>query len=262
MSKLSLTIITINYNNSIGLLKTLNSINYQTNKNFEYVIIDGDSTDGSVQHILDFKHANYKYLIEKDTGIYNAFNKGINLSTGKFLLFLNSGDEMLNDQITNIIINKSNNDDFLNIYALNFIKENNAISPYFLTKKIDACYVLKNFIPHPSTIISKTLFEKIGLFNENYKYAGDHEFFVRFYLSKYADKFIVHDELIVNHYLDGSSNDKNNLNTILKEREKALNENINNSFIKESIQFYLEFSKIEFVLFSLKKWAKKISLIK
>lgn len=257
-----LSIITINYNNSIGLLKTLNSISSQANKNFEYVIIDGNSTDGSVQHILDFKHTNYKYLIEKDTGIYNAFNKGINLSTGNFLLFLNSGDEMVNNQITDTIIKNSNNDNLLSIYALNFINENNAVSPYFITKKINAYYVLKNFIPHPSTIISKSLFDKIGFFNENYKYAGDHEFFVRFYLSKYADKFSVHNDLIVNHYLDGLSNDINNLNTILKEREKALDENIDNTFIKESIQFYLEFAKIEFVLFSLKKWTKKLNLIK
>lgn len=262
MTNLILSIITINFNNSNGLLKTIKSINFQKNQNFEYIIIDNESNDGSLEHIQGFKRTNYKYLIEKDSGIYNAFNKGLKLSNGKLVLFLNSGDELVNDQIIDIIINNSDNDNFLNIFGLNFIKFNNVVNSYIIPKKIDASYVLKNFIPHPSTVINKSIFDKIGFFNENYKYAGDHEFFVRFFLSQYANKFTVQDELIVNHYLDGLSNDIKNLNVILKERKMALNENITNPFIKETIQFYLEFEKIKFLLISLKKCLKKLYLKK
>lgn len=135
MTNLILSIITINFNNCNGLLKTIKSINYQKNKNFEYIIIDNESNDGSVQYILDFKHSNYKYLIEKDSGIYNAFNKGLKLSNGKFILFLNSGDELINDEIIDIIINNSDNDQFLNIFGLNLIKFHNVVTSFVTPKK-------------------------------------------------------------------------------------------------------------------------------
>ena len=86
------SIITINYNNRDGLEMTINSVLEQTYKDFEYIIIDGGSTDGSLEVIK--KHAaqiDY-WVSEPDNGIYNAMNKGIRKATGDYLNFMNSGD--------------------------------------------------------------------------------------------------------------------------------------------------------------------------
>ena len=94
MKKLS--IITINLNNQSGLIKTIQSVISQTFKDFEWIIIDGDSTDGSKEllkkHIQHFTHC----ISEKDNGIYNAMNKGIKLAQGEYIYFLNSGDYLCN----------------------------------------------------------------------------------------------------------------------------------------------------------------------
>ena len=91
----TLTIITINYNNAPGLQKTMESVLAQTSKDFEYIVIDGASTDGSVEFLQSFKLSNFQTLnliSEPDSGIYNAMNKGIRMAKGEYLHFLNSGD--------------------------------------------------------------------------------------------------------------------------------------------------------------------------
>ena len=91
MSNKKLTIITINYNNSKGLLKTFESIKNQTWLDFEYIVIDGGSTDGGKELIENNKQINY-WVSEKDSGVYNAMNKGIRAATGDYIIFMNSGD--------------------------------------------------------------------------------------------------------------------------------------------------------------------------
>jgi glycosyltransferase involved in cell wall biosynthesis len=258
----SLSIVTINYNNKFGLIKTLDSVNNQTNKNFEYVVIDGNSTDGSIEIIKKNATSNYKYLIEDDNGVYDAFNKGINNSSSNFILFLNSGDTFIDSESVNFILSSLSPDFLLNIYGINLIKSSSEISILNLPCKIDLVYVLKNFIPHPSTVISKELFFKIGLFNTSFKFAGDHEFFVRFFLSTFSLQYKVHDRILANHYLDGISNEKLNVKRILNERKRALNENLNNEILRDVIDFYLEFHKLNFLLKGIKKAIKCFILTK
>lgn len=81
-----LSIITINYNNRLGLLKTMQSVVEQSYKNFEYLIIDGGSDDGSLEDILNYEHCLSFWCSEKDKGVYNAMNKGIVKATGEYLL--------------------------------------------------------------------------------------------------------------------------------------------------------------------------------
>lgn len=93
-----LSIITINLNNKDGLKKTLRSIDNQSNKNFEYLVIDGNSSDGSQDLINNSAFIDIK-ISEKDSGIYDAMNKGIQLAKGEYLLFLNSGDYLNNSEV-------------------------------------------------------------------------------------------------------------------------------------------------------------------
>ena len=87
-----LSIITINLNNLEGLKRTFESIVEQTCRDFEWIVVDGDSTDGSREYMEQNKQYTSHYISEKDTGIYNAMNKGIRMAKGEYLLFLNSGD--------------------------------------------------------------------------------------------------------------------------------------------------------------------------
>ena len=107
--KLKLSIITINYNNAAGLKKTLDSVASQTCTDFEHIIVDGASTDGSVDIIREYENtlasclsplaSRLKWLSESDTGVYNAMNKGIKLAKGEYLLFLNSGDYLVEESV-------------------------------------------------------------------------------------------------------------------------------------------------------------------
>jgi len=87
-----LSVITINYNNSKGLENTINSVIKQTLPQFEYIIIDGKSSDNSIEIINKYKSFISKWVSEKDEGLFDAMNKGISISRGEYLIFMNSGD--------------------------------------------------------------------------------------------------------------------------------------------------------------------------
>jgi len=94
-----LSIITINYNDKVGLERTLKSVVTQTYKAFEFLVIDGGSTDGS-KELIEANKANINYWVsEPDKGIYNAMNKGIIKANGEYLLFINSGDELFSPTV-------------------------------------------------------------------------------------------------------------------------------------------------------------------
>lgn len=89
---MQISIITVNYNNKEGLIRTIESIRAQTSKLFEYIVVDGNSKDGSVNVISENEAIITKWISEKDTGIYNAMNKAIRLASGAYCIFMNSGD--------------------------------------------------------------------------------------------------------------------------------------------------------------------------
>src|SRR6476620_8472507 len=94
-----ISIITINYNDKEGLKKTIESVISQTFKDFEFLVIDGNSSDGG-KDVLEQYKAHIDYCVsEPDTGVYNAMNKGIRAATGDFVLFLNSGDLLYKNDI-------------------------------------------------------------------------------------------------------------------------------------------------------------------
>jgi len=179
MSKIS--IISINYNDAIGLEKTIVSVLNQSYSDYEYIIIDGNSTDGSKEVIIKYQDQLTYWVSEKDSGIYNAMNKGINVATGDYLLFMNSGDALVDDtNILNICSEKLIED----IVAFDCFleKENKIVGRRTHLEKPTLFYVYKNGFKHQSTFIKRRLFEKIGLYNENYKIAGDYEFWIRSFL--------------------------------------------------------------------------------
>ncbi|MFT3754057.1 MAG: glycosyltransferase family 2 protein [Paludibacter sp.] len=173
-----LSIITINYNNAVGLKKTIESVAQQVNTSFEYIVIDGGSTDGS--QVVINQYANYIdiWISEPDSGIYNAMNKGIGLATGEYLLFINSGDWLATNRVVeNVTFYLGAGFDILS-GELELVKPDSDTQKLFPPPKVDLNYSIKHGLTHPNTIIKKSLFDKYGYYNEQNAIISDWEFFL------------------------------------------------------------------------------------
>ena len=168
-----LSIITINFNNADGLAKTMQSVIAQTYKNIEYIVIDGGSTDGSKTLIEGHAAPIAEWVSEPDRGIYHAMNKGIEKSTSAYLLFLNSGDVLMNkDTIANCFPAKMTAD-----IVYGSISSAGRVITY--PSELDFTYFFRDSIPHPATFISRKAFEASGKYNEGNKIVSDWEFFLK-----------------------------------------------------------------------------------
>lgn len=222
-----LSIITINLNNAEGLQKTISSVNNQTFKDFEHIIIDGKSTDNSLEVINKYAQiasATLKWSSEPDSGIYQAMNKGIIMSNGMYILFLNSGDYLKEKSTLEQVFCRSYTEEIVagdcsvskngqNIYL--------AIPPDVVTFRTLFTYV----IPHQSTFFRSDLFKTIGLYSENYKINSDLDFFIKALIIKNCT--YIHIPLIITDYnLEGYSSMPENKNIYENERKEIFSINI------------------------------------
>jgi glycosyltransferase involved in cell wall biosynthesis len=174
MSKLS--IITINYNNLEGLKKTVECVVNQTWRDFQYIVIDGGSTDGSAAYIESQSEYIDYWVSEPDKGIYNAMNKGIVVAAGEYLLFLNSGDDLKNSKsLKEIFIHLEFYDIIyfdINVVGIdaNYIKK--------CPEVLNFNYLYSQTLPHQSTFVKRELFKKVGYYDENLKIVSDWKFFI------------------------------------------------------------------------------------
>ena len=173
---MKLSIITINYNNCDGLRKTIESVVNQTCHEFEYIIIDGGSTDGSVDVIKQYADKIDYWVSEPDKGIYNAMNKGISAAKGEYLNFMNSGDCFFDNTSVSNFNDINANEDIVFGNMIDSItgKRMGCIA----TDKITAADFFTASLPHQASFIRKQMFEKYGLYDEKYKIASDWKFFL------------------------------------------------------------------------------------
>lgn len=172
-----ISIVTINYNNPIGLKKTIDSVVNQTWKNFEYIIIDGGSTNGDVDIIKSYENQINYWISEPDKGIYNAMNKGIKKATGDFIIFMNSGDNFTNLSVLEEVQSKLSSD--FDIYYGDYyrIKSNSKRRKTF-PESLSFSFFYSGSLAHPSTFFRRTLFDEIFFYNESYKIVSDWEFYI------------------------------------------------------------------------------------
>jgi glycosyltransferase involved in cell wall biosynthesis len=171
-----LSIITINLNNSAGLQKTMASVFAQTFTDYEYLVIDGGSTDGSVDEIKNHQNKLVYWISEKDNGIYHAMNKGIAKAKGEYLLFLNSGDYLVNNEVLGKMIAESEDKDI--VYGTLVVDDKGKRFNKEYPEHLNFSFFLRDTLPHPCTLIKRSLFEKIGLYDENLKSTSDWKFFL------------------------------------------------------------------------------------
>lgn len=181
-----LSIITINRNNASGLEKTISSVASQTCKDFEYIVVDGASTDRSVEVIRNHEVSfggRLKWISEPDKGIYNAMNKGIKMASGDYLQFLNSGDCLMTDDVIDRMLKTLKANDFPAIQYGNMIKEmpNGKLlkDKSFAGKDIPFLAFYLGTLNHSPSFIKRLLFDKYGLYDESLKIVSDWKWFLQ-----------------------------------------------------------------------------------
>lgn len=220
---MKLSLITINYNNASGLEKTIRSVLSQKNlssDSFEYIVVDGGSTDGSVDVIKkyennpEFKIGISKWVSERDSGIYNAMNKGIRLCSGSIIGLLNSGDEAVEDAYDDILKIHKNHPEAILYGGMNFY-ENGKFKKVYAFSADD---LPAQMIAHPASFVPKSIYEKYGSYDESYRSSGDWDLFVKFY--KAGVQFVYTNKNYVNFDCSGISNSNEKL--VIKEDKRVI----------------------------------------
>lgn len=217
-----ISIITVNYNNLAGLKKTVESVRSQTWQELEYIIIDGDSTDGSKDY-LEQNTKLFDYCVsEPDRGVYHAMNKGIAKATGEYLFFLNSGDHFYNNKVLEKNQHLIENYDLI-YFNMQVVGEHKQFIKEY-PDSLSFAYFLKDSLPHPAIFINRNLFQKVGLFKDDFKIVADWKFFIDSVCRYNASYFHVDTTLTI-FYLDGISSLLENRIIIDKEKQEVLQSN-------------------------------------
>jgi len=176
------SIITVVYNGERTIEETIKSILAQSYKNIEYIIVDGDSTDGTVEIIKKYSDSISYWVSEKDNGIYDAMNKGIKASSGEIIAIVNADDTLYLDTLKNV-------QELMSLYNLDYtygsihlMDENGVVVGETTPMNSDDIEVRKYIdmpFPHPSMFVKKEVYNKIGLFNNEFRLSADYDFVLR-----------------------------------------------------------------------------------
>jgi glycosyltransferase involved in cell wall biosynthesis len=228
MNKIS--IITINYNNKIGLEKTLSSVLDQSFTDFEFIIVDGDSADGSKDLLASNKSKFTHCISEPDHGIYNAMNKGIRLAKGDYLLFLNSGDILHNNDVIKNV-NELIRGDYDIYYGdvIHLTKE--VIREEKFPDHLSFSFFYVHNLCHQASFIKRKLFYELFFYNEEFKIISDWEFFV--YAICKMNVSYKHLNMFISYYdTTGISSNLENHALVLSERSISITKHFP-TFIKD-----------------------------
>lgn len=215
------SIVTATFNSQNTVADALASVKKQTYKNFEHIIIDGASNDETLSILEKHKYDKLKIFSEKDNGIYDALNKGIEKASGDVIAFLHADDIYANNFCLEKIAKLFNEKNADAIYAdLQYVSENdtsrivrNWKSGEFLPQNIKRGWMP----PHPTFFVRSHLYQKFGNFNTSYKIAADYDLMMRF-LSKYKITVAYLPEVTIKMRIGGASN-KNIKNILVKMKE-------------------------------------------
>jgi glycosyltransferase involved in cell wall biosynthesis len=289
---MKLSIITINYNNAEGLRKTLASVASQTYRDIEHIIVDGASTDGSVDVIKEYENQlnithstiHLFWSSEKDNGIYDAMNRGIRKATGEYVQILNSGDLLAAPDVTermmaalNELMNEGVNElrevpifygNMLKSYDGKTIINRDTCGGKMYTPE-SFLYFYKGTLNHDCAYIRRDLFEKYGLYNEDMKICSDWEWYVRAIVLGGEKPIYTNIDVTIFDMNGVSESHGKNAELIKKERREYLESILPPAVLRDYDQFafpllqYQRLKKyhlwglvhfIERVLFKFEKW--------
>lgn len=199
------SIITPCLNSRDTIVRTLESVMSQTEQDFEYLIIDGGSTDGTKEILQEYKvrfNGKMTFWSEKDGGIYDAMNKGIRKAKGEIIGIINSDDWYEKDALENV--KKYNSSEKCLIFH-GMMRTIDSLNGKEIRTTINSADYLKDaMINHPTVFVKKMVYQRFGVFNCKYKYGADYELMIRFYKSGQV-KFIPMYKIIANFCTGGMS---------------------------------------------------------
>lgn len=205
---MKVSLITVSYNSDKTIKDTISSVLSQSYQDIEYIIVDGNSKDNTVEIVKEYESlfkGRLKWVSEADKGLYDAMNKGIKLATGEIIGIINSDDLYTDEYVIEKVVKKMKADNVDIMYAnLQFVDE-------FNTKKIVRRWIPGNgsFIfgwnpPHPTTFVRKKVYDNIGLYKNEYKISSDYDFLFRsIQANKIKTAYL--NEFIVNMRMGGAS---------------------------------------------------------
>jgi len=176
---LLLTVVTVVFNSDRYIEQTIQSVINQTYDGIEYIIIDGDSTDGTLEIIKRYEHAIDYWVSESDKGIAHAMNKGIKASSGDYILFLHADDYFLNEQVVQTAVSYMDSKSDIAAFNIIFQKQDKEIE--CRPRGFNYWLNFKTGLYHQGVFCSRAVFKKLGGFDESYTIAMDYEFWLRAY---------------------------------------------------------------------------------
>jgi len=217
-----ISIITIAYNNVSDIETTIKSVVGQTYNNIEYIIVDGGSTDGTLDIINNYKQHITKVISEPDNGIYDAINKGIKAATGEIVGMIHAGDRLYDHQIIQNVANHFENHDIHISYGHDVIV-NRDDSPIRVVKspEYNKAWLKMGWMPpHQSIYMKRSLFSKYGYYRTDIGGSGDYEFVIRYFF-KHTLKIKRLDRYMLKFAFGGTST--SNYHRILKVQQVHAN---------------------------------------
>lgn len=223
-SKLKISIITVSYNSAVTIKDTIESILSQDHENIECIIIDGGSTDGTLEVVRKYSDRISYFVSELDDGIYDGMNKGIQAATGDIVGILNSDDFYPNSYVISNVAKTFVNQDCDAVYGdLVYVKENDTskIARYwqsgeYTIKKIKNGWML----PHPTFFVKKEMYDRHGYYNTDLKSAADYEMILKLLYKKNISVFYI-PMILVKMRMGGASN-SSIMNRIRANKEDGL----------------------------------------
>jgi glycosyltransferase involved in cell wall biosynthesis len=184
---MKISVVTINYNNAHGLQKTIDSVAAQTYKEFEHIIVDGNSHDEGVRIIQDYDYAQrssgqphpvIRWTSEIDKGIYNAMNKGVRMAQGEYVLMLNSGDTLVDERVLERIISELDGTDIVQGNTIEEHDGKRCQNKGYGRSEISMCDIIQGKFLHQASFCRRDLFERYGYFDDSYAIVADKKFFI------------------------------------------------------------------------------------
>jgi len=243
---LKISLITSVYNNQETIAEAIDSVLSQTYPDIEYIIIDGGSTDATVNIIKSYKNRLAAFISEPDQGIYDGLNKGIKLATGDVIGFLHSDDLYENNRVIEKVAQAFKDNDVDSVYGdLTYVNKNDPSkiirywkSGIFTRRKLAYGWMP----PHPTFFVKRAIYQQFGLFDTSFKIAADYDLILRF-LGKYAISTYYIPAVFIKMRVGGESN-KSLKNILQKSREdlRAMQNNSVGNFISLLVK---NFSKLQ-----------------
>lgn len=223
-----ISIITATFNSAKTLKDTIQSVLRQTNKDFEYLIIDGGSTDETIDIVKSYESefsGRLKWVSEKDQGIYDAMNKGIMMASGDVVGILNSDDYFTSDDILQTVDNAFKSHEIDAIYGdIHFIRDGNPQKcvRYYSSRMFRPFWLRFGFMPaHPSFYCKREIFDKARLYSLDYKIGADYEMMVRLFKRHKIKSLYVNKDFVTMRTGGASNNNVRSRLTLIEEDVKA-----------------------------------------